>query len=296
MGWGMLNGSTGEVEGSAIYFIKLRDDSYHKLMIQSLANGTYTFKYADLDGANEVTETISKSDFNSKTLAYYSFADQTAKDLEPDNWDLLFTRYTDAIDDGTNLVEYMVTGVLSNRERPVAVADGVDPGEVDFNDYLGDFENSVHIIGHDWKYFDLGAFQWVLATDRVYFVRTDPETIWQLLFIDFSGSFSGITTLEKTLVFNTAVTDFDPTEKVDFWLAPNPAKGEFFVHIDADSRLERAKIRLINASGQIVQEQYLDIDSGKQAVPVNTILPAGLYTVQILHENFGLSQKIQIIE
>lgn len=296
-GWGIVNQLTGDVEGSTIYFIKLRNDSYRKLKIESLENNTFTFTYANLDGSDQVTETINKSDFNgNKTLVYYSFGDQETKDLEPAIWDLLFTRYTDPIDDGTNLVEYMVTGVLSNRDRPIAVADDVDPGDVDFNDYLDDFETNVHSIGHDWKYFDLGAFQWVLVTDRVYFVQTDTETIWQLLFIDFSGSFSGITSLEKTLVFNTSVKDMNAMESIDMRLSPNPSNGFFNVNVETLTNFPQGMLRMINAEGKVIVEQHVVLEPGRNIIPIHAILSSGVYSVQLLTDNISLSQKLQVFE
>ena len=49
-----------------------------------------------------------------------------------------------------------------------------------------------NIIGHDWKDFDLGTFTWEVFDDLVYFIETPDNDIWQLQFIDFEGSSTGV--------------------------------------------------------------------------------------------------------
>ena len=92
-GWGTYDFTSHQVNGSRIYIIKLRNGDFKKIEIQSLISGIYTFRYANLDGSNEETHTIDKADYDGKTLAYFSIENGTAQDLEPVQWDLVFTRY-----------------------------------------------------------------------------------------------------------------------------------------------------------------------------------------------------------
>ena len=59
-GWGVLNSGTQVIEGTKVYALKLWDDTWRKIKIESLDNGVYTMKYANLDGSNETTVAIDK--------------------------------------------------------------------------------------------------------------------------------------------------------------------------------------------------------------------------------------------
>ena len=54
MGWGMYSMITHHVTGDSLYAIKTVGGDWKKLWIQKLANDEYTFKYANLDGTNEI--------------------------------------------------------------------------------------------------------------------------------------------------------------------------------------------------------------------------------------------------
>ena len=41
-------------------------------MDSKLANDEYTFKYADLDGSNEINSSVSKLNYSDKNFIYYS--------------------------------------------------------------------------------------------------------------------------------------------------------------------------------------------------------------------------------
>ena len=84
LGWGSYSPMDQSVQGTRIFFIQLRDNSWRKLRINSLAGGTYSFTHARLDGSDERTISFSKSEFPGQTLAYYSFAESAVKSLEPE--------------------------------------------------------------------------------------------------------------------------------------------------------------------------------------------------------------------
>src|SRR5690606_18082709 len=72
VGWGIYNTTTHQILGDSIHIIKLSNGDFKKLMIESMISGVYYFKYADLDGSNEVSTTITKSDFAGKNYGFYS--------------------------------------------------------------------------------------------------------------------------------------------------------------------------------------------------------------------------------
>src|SRR5690606_12687448 len=124
-GWGMYDINTHNLNGTRIFIIKLRDDSYKKIRIDQMQtrNNKFFFTYGDLDNENIVTDSIDMNDFDGKTLAYYSLKDQQSLDLEPEEWDLKFTRYntpvaTDEVPEG--FLNYLVTGTLSRPGVEVA--------------------------------------------------------------------------------------------------------------------------------------------------------------------------------
>lgn len=290
MGWGDYDFMTHAINGTKVFFIKLRNDNYKKLEIQSLIQGVYTFRYADLDGANEMTQTIDKSNYAGKTLAYFSIENETALDLEPANWDLLFTRYYTPLDDGQGgILDYSVTGVLQNSSVEVAQADNITPATVDYNNYLNSMSDSLTIIGHDWKYY---AGSWNIETNRVYFVKTATDSIYKLEFFDFAGSFSGVTTLEKT--FETVLTSTNNlySNVSSFEVFPNPVVDHTNIAFESNINTNNATVRIFNLSGQTVFQESMSVQNGLNIKRLNLNLTTGQYILTVQIENELLTNKL----
>lgn len=284
-GWGSYDPSTHKVNGTRVFVIKLRDDTYKKIMIELLDGSVYTFKHADLDGNNEVSQSVDKAAFSGKTLAYYSFAGDTVLDLEPASWDLLFTRYLTTLDVGGGvLAEYPVTGVLLNAGMQAAKVSGIDPQTVTYEDYDGPYGDSSDVIGHDWKEFDLSAFQWLIPNDLVYFVQTADSNLWKIQFVDFEGSSTGVTTLEKTFQMSLVsalheLPDYVPA----FRVYPNPAVEFARIELELEEvRLLPASLTILNALGQQMHREVLSLYHGinRIEVPMDQ-LAAGTYFVNV---------------
>lgn len=296
-GWGSYDLNTHTVNGSRIFVIRLRDGSVKKLQIQSLIGGKYNFHYADPDGSNEISKTITKADFTGKTLAYYRFADNQVLDLEPAEWDLLFTRYTTPLDDGEGgILEYMVTGVLLNAGVSVAQLNGIDPLTITYEDYDGPYADTLTAIGYDWKSFDLATFQWTISSDRVYLLQTADSSIWKVQFLDFEGSSTGVTTLEKTfqtsLLSSAALPGFVPS----FRMFPNPATDYLLIDLEIDAvKRPAAELQLFTATGQAVRQQAIDLYSGNNRLelPLYDLNP-GTYFLQVRIGTGNIVRKLQI--
>lgn len=293
-GWGEYDPTTHTLNGSRIFFVKIRSGVMKKIQIQSMAGGIYTFRYADLDGNNELIQTINKADFPNKTLAYYSLENDEILDLEPTNWDILFTRYSTPLDDGQGgIIEYTVTGILHNVGVQVAVADDIDPQSISFTDYSEQYSDTISTIGYDWKEFDFQG-GWVLDEERVYFVKTATDSIYRLQFIDFEGSSTGTATFQSTfeaeLVNSTSINEVFPTVKV----YPNPVTD--FVQIDftATETLDEATIELVNNLGQRVTSQTIRIDTGENHQRLNFNALSGLYHVIINAKNLVITRPILV--
>ncbi|MEM7368296.1 MAG: HmuY family protein [Bacteroidota bacterium] len=295
-GWGTYNPATHQVTGSRVFCIKLRSGSYKFLQIQSLISGVYTFQFKDLDGSNELTKTITKSNYTGKNLAYYSFDSDSAMDLEPAQWDLLFTRYYTPLNAGMgDTVNYMVTGVLINRGMQVARVTGIDPMTVNYMDYEDEYVDTLAIIGHDWKSFNLSTFQWSIPSDRVYFVKTTTDSLWKVQFLDFEGSSTGTSTLERT--FETELTAIGtPIPQVSFFkLFPNPSAGMVNVSFEFQTVSKKAHLRLVNQLGQSIYSSTLEVRPGPTTHRLDlTDLASGMYHLSLQVENRVVSQPLVI--
>ena len=281
-GWGEYNPPTNSVVGNKIFVIQKRDGSFIKFQILQLIDGEYSFRYADLDGSNEATAIASKNDAGENPLIYFSFDSGETVDM-PTDYDLVFQRYTTDVDDGTGtFIPYNVTGVLLSPGAEAVIADGVDPASVSESDYTGEYTTTPIVIGHHWKIFDFTA-GWMIDEDRAQFVKTKNGDIYKIVFFDFEGSLTGITTLEKTKVVlsSTQLTASD----VGITVYPNPTAD--FVYISGNKDYYNAMI--YDAKGQLVLNEKIDL--GKAQLNLNE-LNSGLYTLVLRNEDTVVNHRL----
>ena len=277
-GWGSYDPVTHEVTGKQVFFIKLRNDVFKKLEIQSLITNVFTFRYADLDGSNETVKAVDKTSFNENTLAYFSFDTENTVNIEPAEWDFIFTRYVKPLPDGMGgILNYAVTGVLSNIGVEVAQANGVDPVNISHTDYTDQYTDTIDAIGHDWKTFDIGSFQWIVPLDRAYFVKTAGGDIWKVVFYDFTGASTGVSTLEKTFITKIVSTTETSTHLSSFTVFPNPAQTSASIAFESVSREAEGKIQIFNSTGQLVYTKNTYIQRGLNIKALSFDLPSGMY-------------------
>ncbi len=193
-GWGNYNATSHNVEGCALYIIKLRNGEFRKIFIEMKysTQQKYTFKYAALDGSNESSVDLDVSDSDAN-FVYYDLENGTRLDREPSaaSWDLLFTKYKD------NSMVYDVTGVLLNPAATAAEIDATDLENVSWTE--DDFSDDISTIGWDWKTFNMDAMAYVVDAERVFVVKTQDESVYALQFTAFdytTGKFV-FTTLKK---------------------------------------------------------------------------------------------------
>lgn len=297
-GWGMFNSNTDEIDGIFVYAIQLRDGSFLKLQIQSLINGVYTFRYAEFDGSNEVTKTIDKADHGGNILAYYSFNSGETVDVEPaEGYDLLFCRYIALLDAGGDSVAYPVTGILSAKGIEVAQADNVDPETVEFEPYRDSLSSHPEIIGHDWKMFDLGNFEWVINSNLAFFLKTRDAHIWKIVLTDFGGSGNGNTTIEKTDLGILSAVD-DPSSHLSaFKIFPNPSPDEINVaYTLKDPTLGDVSLQLFDSHGRFVEQREIHSGEGLNVITLDgSHLQSGLYYLRMVVGLETYAEALQII-
>ncbi|GAB5417659.1 MAG: hypothetical protein Crog4KO_26450 [Crocinitomicaceae bacterium] len=159
---------------------------FRKFEIQSVDADYYTVRYAALDGSDESTVQIPKSD-DSYNFTFYSFETNNVADIEPQkaDWDIVFRQYTHIFDGHT---PYLVNGILSNSNT-VEVAEVFHKTfeDVIFEDITtAEFSSANDIIGYDWKTFTGNEFE--IHPEQVYIVKTTEGLYYKLRFIDFYNS------------------------------------------------------------------------------------------------------------
>jgi len=166
---------------------------YKKIQFVSVDNLSYTFKYADLDGNNEITYTIIKD--ASRNFIHFNF-DNNGQTLllepEKNSWDLLFTNHYHKF---SNLpLPFVLTQVLSNKHNHVFVAE--DNNNNFFNITLKDtsnyfFTNHWNEIGYDWKIRNAQDNSFTIDANKSFIVKTTEELFYKIRFTDFYNN-SGV--------------------------------------------------------------------------------------------------------
>lgn len=285
LGWGIYNFITHVVSGDSIYVIALADDTYKKLIIDHLASGTYQFTFADIDGSNETTRQIAKSNFVDKYFAYYDMENDQIRDREPfkTEWDLTFTKYVEFIGDG--LMPYGVTGILHNPAATVAEASGVAPEEAD--PFGFEYSSDINTIGYDWKSFDFEQ-GYVLAEDLSFFVATPEGDIYQLVMTGFEGASTGVYEFTVELASPAGLAD---AARDRFELYPNPANGQRVTFNWNAPDFDRVEV--YSNTGALVLSRELTDAGGRFEMDLAS-LQNGLYVVR-LSGNAGVASRKLVV-
>ena len=295
-GWGGYNFVTHHVNGDSIYILKTVAGTWKKIIIDRLSyDTTYTFRYADLNGANEVSASLNKNAFAGKNFGYYSITTNGKLDREPlnKNWDLVAGRYYGQTPDPTTgvLVSYPLTGILHN--------DGVSVAKVVKKDAVGNnfkdlnFISRINVIGYDWKTFDLATNQWKVADSTAYFVKTSIGQIYKLIFTKFGGSSTGNIIFTKELLKATSVQDVK-NGTAALAVYPNPASdGNITLVYDLGKNAQSVDIQLINITGQSVYAQKRIYTEGLEQLTLPSLnLNAGIYFAQIRWNGRVMTEKV----
>lgn len=294
-GWGKYDMSTHYVTGDSVYVVKLSATVFKKLTIDNLAGGSYNFTFADLDGSNEKSVAIAKTDYPGKNFAYYNLSTGAAVDREPaaTSWDFTFVKYTAQLDNGGTIVPYGVTGILQNKAVKVAQIDDADDIKT-YADSTGRlFSADINIIGYDWKSYDFASSSYKIKAKQVFFVKDKAAKYWKVVFTGFAagnGQFSF--TKEPLVAVVTGLENETGVEVGAFAVYPNPASGDNVnLLFDARANMSNAKVNISDAQGSIVYSEELNVASGIQNHELAiSHLKSGIYFVSV---NTGGKNRIQ---
>jgi hypothetical protein len=296
-GWGTYSTGTHFVTGDSIYIIKLMDGSYRKLSIDVMKNGKFYFKYANIDGTNEIEDSLVKSDFSGKLFGYYSIENETELDHEPvakDQWDLLFGRYSGLlpyVPPTPGFYNYPVSGILVASNAEVVQIDGVTDVP-NYNDWgLVPFTTNISTIGSDWKSFTGSGFS--ISSDIVYFVKTGAGDIWKVVITGFGGSANGNFEFTKEKISALSTNDYGMSAS-DVVVYPNPATNNVSLILN-NMISNTTTVQIMNIEGQIMFEQVFVGESNFDVknIPVHAY-GTGIYIVNVQSANQVFNQKLII--
>ena len=287
-GWGKYVPSAQRVNGNKIYVLKLRNGQYKKIMIESLIGTTYTFKYANLDGSNEVVKTINKMPVSPTKLIYFSMTTNDIVDVTPSRgYDLIYGRYISLAKDPNGTIEqqYNVTGILTGPGTKAVAAKGVNTMTVSHLDYENSYSAQTDIIGYDWK--ALVGTSWSIANDRAYFVKTVENRVWKIVIKDFEGSATGNAVFEKT---DLGISSLDVLEGTETNVSPNPVSDVMHIALDTKSLGNNDfNIEVFDMSGKLIYNSINQNLNGFNIIEVDTDQwKSGMYIVKIsnnLHQS-----------
>lgn len=164
---------------------------YYKIQLQQVTASSYTFRFAQLNGNNDKTISISKD--NNLSFLHYSFNNGgEIKNIEPEknSWDLLFTNHHHKFD---NLpLPFVLTQALTNKHNGVLVAEDNNGNFLDIT--LKDtanytFTNYWNEIGHDWKIRNSNDNSYTIDNNKSYIVKTTSGLFYKIRFIDFYNQY-----------------------------------------------------------------------------------------------------------
>lgn len=174
---------------------------FKKVIFQTVNASFFVFRHANLNGSNEVIDTIYKMPDHNFSFASFDVPSSVVT-VEPpkENWDLSFSQYTEIFTDTDPPTPYIVTGVLLNRnnvEACVIIDKAYD--QISYADIAAyPFFKDITTIGFDWKVYDFDAAQYIVDPTRCYIVQSTEGKFFKLHFIDFydTGGTKGTPTFE----------------------------------------------------------------------------------------------------
>lgn len=283
LGWGNYDLVTHAINGDSLHILRLPDGSYRKLWLERLQSGVYYFKYANLDGTNEVSAQAPKSLAPRRGFVYYNLLTQQALNLEPVDslWDLVFTQYLTFLP--PNRTPYPVVGALQNRRVSVAripLSPDADPDTL--SPSLYPYASAINTIGYDWKRFDMPSNTWFVGDTVYYLVRARNGEIWRIRFVAFGDSIAPggarvrYTVIERKRIGNAATLSSQGPVTLPIVAYPNPATEGVWI---ATGGGVPVTIRLYNSQGQVVYERQ---SGGEDFVYIpRQGLSSGLYRIWV---------------
>lgn len=161
---------------------------FKQLVVDSLVKGTYYFRIADMNGANEKGYSLKKQAGFNHVL--FSISNPLQLVFEPANssWDLLFSMYTTLLyTDAGEPYPYLVTGVLINPAFVKVAVDSITPfADINFEKaQTMTFTPQSDRIGYNWKKYDFNASSYTVNSKLCYIIRDTRGFLYKFRFVGF---------------------------------------------------------------------------------------------------------------
>ncbi len=272
-GWGVYNIQTHHIVGDSIFLIRTINGNWKKLWIESKASGEYFFTYSNLDGSNEINESIQASNYSDKRFIYYSLENSIIIDREPalSDWDITFTKYITPVQG----IPYSVTGALANVGIKVAQADNIQ-NPLSYGNYTShNFETEINSMGYDWKQFQ-GSY--TIVAGRAYFVKDYLDNVWRVVFTGFDGMSTGNIEFNSTLLSTSSTNDIYSNNSFNIY--PNPCSDKNNINIVYDIN-QKSSITIYDIYGKKVYSNDLIENGFNTHIIISNLLKKGTYLVTI---------------
>lgn len=292
-GWGDYDMGTHGITGKKLFLLITPDNQAKKIFIIRLQSSKYDFKYANLDGSDEVYSSVNKKERPNVSFIYFDFATNTilTEAREPHNtsWDLVFGKYQVKYDLGDgSYMPYTVSGVKQNQNVFVAQLDDVNVDTVEEPDSAA-FDANITTIGHDWKKYLMQEGYYEISENRAYFVKSIEEIVYKLEFTDYSGSATGEFTFNQTRLGTSVNEDMG---KIAFAVYPNviESNGEISLVL-SDDMPQQYQLSVHDMTGQTILSESIESDYLKQHKISGLDLASGVYFIHLTNKNGVLTQK-----
>lgn len=306
--------NTHELVGDSLFLLAwFNGSSYVKFMkfwpVRQPTTTDLIFRYANLDGSGDVTDTLYQSAASGQNYKYYAFTGKKKTVREPNKgtWDITFNRYYEPqYDPGSGkYIPYPTMGVECNRGTRSAKIIGpayatvlADSHDLVRKNYNGGFKNDLTGIGSNWKYFNNTTFKYELKDTQSYIIKS-VRTDTQYFLIHFTGFASGSGPgLAKSVFAYIRLRDnnvgVSHPKLGDIRVFPNPASSEVFVTLE-NSAVRNVCVSLKSLTGADLRTVDASDVAGFSGIriPVKGIAP-GVYLVSVQSGDNISTQKIVI--
>lgn len=287
-GWGEYNSVNHHVNGSVIFVLKDANGIFTKIKIDDFF-GAYTFTYSLWDATSQtwatgITKTVANTENPEHVFNYYAFSSAGLVTVEPNAWDLVFTKYTTNLGGG---MMYAVAGVLNNPHVTVAEFD-LTSGTPDYS--LLNYDSKINAIGYDWKSYDMGAGAYAVNSDIAYFVKTEQGDVYKVIFQTYEGASTGNLSFTVNQVTNTtAITSFE--KDVNVVLYPNPASDKVSLSVNGIEGNTSVIAKIYGVNGTLYQTLKFKNNSTQETLNI-TNLKAGIYFVSLTTTQGTTTKKL----
>ena len=288
MGWGVLNPLNNYwTFGDSLYLAKLSDNSFRKIWIVSLKTGVWEYKYANVDGSNEQSFTIDKSNYPNKNFVYHSMLTDQVIDREPDNttWDIMFAKHVDYL--SPSGIYQGVTSVFNNRNVWTAKAHETDSATAATSiTPQTTFNQNITNIGREWKTYN-SSTGWAVYDSIAYFAfDNDSTNFYRIVFTGFGGLATGKAYFNTEMLQTVSVVNYK-NKIINFSVYPNPATDNVTLLMDYYES-SNMNISTVDLSGKMVYNEVQQLISGINQKTINiNQLKSGIYILRLQNDQLN---------